>query len=49
MATVLGLVIALFGFGIGPLAGGILALIGLAAFLSELPHLHYPHAIAAGR
>ncbi len=47
--AVLGLVIALLGFGIGPLAGGILALIGLAAFLSELPHLRYPHATGAGR
>ena len=47
-AAVLGLVIALLGFGIGPLAGGILALIGVAAFLSELPHLH-PHATATGR
>ncbi len=47
--AVLGLVVALLGFGIGPLAGGILALIGVAAFLSELPHLHRPHAPAAGR
>ena len=47
--AILGIVIALFGFGIGPLAGGILALIGLAACLSELPHLHHPHAPAAGR
>lgn len=46
--AVLGLVIALFGFAIGPLAGGILAVIGVAAFLSELPHLHHPHAPAAG-
>lgn len=46
---VFGLVIAMFGFGIGPLAGGILALIRLAAFLSELPHLHHPHALAASR
>lgn len=42
--AVLGLVIALFGFAIGPLAGGILAVIGVAAFLSELPHLHAPAA-----
>jgi hypothetical protein len=48
-AAVAGLVIALLGFGIGPLAGGILALIGVAAFLSELPHLHHPHASKAGR
>lgn len=47
--AVLGLVIALFGFGIGPLAGGILALIGVAAFLSEVPHLHHRHASTAGR
>jgi hypothetical protein len=47
--AVLGLGIALFGFGIGPLAGGILALIGVAAFLSELPRLHRPHASTAGR
>jgi hypothetical protein len=40
--AVLGVVIALFGFSIGPLAGGILALIGLAAFVSELPHLRHP-------
>ncbi len=47
--AVLGLVIAFFGFGIGLLAGGILALIGLAALLSELPHLHHPGATASGR
>jgi hypothetical protein len=47
--AVFGLVIALLGFGIGPLAGGILALIGLAAFVSELPHLHHPHATGARR
>jgi hypothetical protein len=47
--AVLGLIIALFGFGIGPLAGGVLALIGVAAFVSELPHLHHRHASAAGR
>lgn len=47
--ALLGLVIALFGFGIGPMAGGILALIGVAAFVSELPYLHRPHASAAGR
>ncbi len=46
--AVLGLVAAFFGFGIGPLAGGIIALIGLAAVLSELPHLHHPDATAAG-
>lgn len=48
-AAVLGLVVALLGFGIGPLAGGVLALIGVAAFVSELPHLHRPHPTAAGR
>lgn len=42
-AAALGVVIALFGFTIGPLAGGMLALIGLAAFVSELPHLRHPH------
>lgn len=47
--AVLGLVTALLGFGIGPLAGGILALIGLAALLSELPHLRHPNATGAGR
>jgi hypothetical protein len=47
--AVLGLVTALLGLGIGPLAGGILALIGLAAFLSELPHLHHSNAGAAPR
>jgi hypothetical protein len=47
--AVLGLVISVFGFGIGPRAGGILALVGLAAFLSELPHLRRRHAPAAGR
>lgn len=41
--AVLGVVIAFFGFAIGPLAGGILALIGLAAFASELPHLRHRH------
>jgi len=45
--TVLALVIALLGFGIGPVVGGVLALIGVAAFVSELPHLHHPHAPAA--
>ena len=47
--AVLALVIALLGFAIGPVVGGILALIGLAACLSELPHLHHPHAPAASR
>ena len=42
--AILALVIALLGFGIGPVVGGILALIGMAAFVSELPHLHHPHA-----
>jgi hypothetical protein len=46
--AVLALVIALLGFAIGPVVGGILALIGVAAFVSELPHLHHPHAPAAG-
>ena len=45
--AVLALVMALLGFGIGPLVGGVLALIGVAAFVSELPHLHHPHAPAA--
>jgi hypothetical protein len=39
----LGVVIALFGFAIGPLVGGIFALIGSAAFVSELPRLRHPH------
>jgi hypothetical protein len=47
--AVLALVMALLGFGIGPAVGGILALIGVAAFVSELPHLHHPHAPAAKR
>ncbi len=46
--AVLSLLIALFGFAIGPLAGSILALVGLSAFLSELPHLHHRHPSAAG-
>jgi hypothetical protein len=46
--AVLGLVIALLGFAIGPVVGGILALIGVAAFVAELPHLHHPHAPTAG-
>lgn len=37
--AVLGVVMAFFGLLIGPYAGGILALIGLAALASELPHL----------
>jgi hypothetical protein len=47
--AVLGLVIALLGFAIGPVVGGIIALIGVAALVSELPHLHHPHAPAARR
>ena len=47
--AVLGLLIAVFGFAIGPLAGGILALAGLAAFFSELPHLQHRHSSAVGR
>ncbi len=47
--AVLGLLIAVFGFAIGPLAGGILAVVGLAAFLSELPHLQHRHPSAARR
>jgi hypothetical protein len=45
--AVLALVMALLGFGIGPLVGGVLALIGVAAFVSELPRLHQPHVPAA--
>jgi hypothetical protein len=41
--AVLGVVIALFGFAIGPLAGGVFVLIGSAAFVSELPRLRHPH------
>jgi hypothetical protein len=47
--AVLALVIALLGFGIGPVVGGILALIGIAAFMSELPHLHHPRPGAGGQ
>jgi hypothetical protein len=42
IAALLGLVIFLLGLLIGPVAGGILALIGLAALVSELPHLRQP-------
>ncbi len=42
-----GLVIAVFGFGNGPLPRAVLALIGLAAFLSELPQLGPAHRPAA--
>ncbi len=45
--AVLALVIALLGFGIGPVVGGVLALLGVAAFVAELPHLHHPHAPAS--
>ncbi|HEX9063920.1 MAG TPA: hypothetical protein VF843_02365, partial [Streptosporangiaceae bacterium] len=43
IGAVLGLAISLFGLLIGPIAGGILAVIGLAAFVSELPRLRHPH------